>query len=107
MHANEYQQAALRTAGTGDKASLLLNGTLGLAGEAGEVADTMKKHLFQGHALNKKELALELGDIAWYLAVAAHALGYGLDDIFAMNVEKLQKRYPNGFSTEASLNREE
>ena len=48
-------------------------------------------------------MAKELGDIAWYLAIAAHALGYDLDTILTMNVQKLYERYPNGFSPENSI----
>lgn len=66
----------------------------------------MKKHLFQGHELDKAHLAKELGDVAWYLAVAAYAIGYDLDTILKMNVDKLRKRYPDGFDPERSLHRE-
>lgn len=54
MDANKYQEVALRTASSIKPKDLVLNGTLGLAGESGEVADLVKKHLFQGHQLNKK-----------------------------------------------------
>lgn len=107
--ANDYQRAALRTAQT-DKLSadeLLLNGVMGLNGEAGEVIDLVKKALFQGHELDHEKLMKELGDIAWYLAVTAHALGYSLSDVFDENVEKLKKRYPDGFDKARSMNRTE
>ena len=52
-----------------------------------------------------KELAKELGDIAWYLAVSADAIGYDLETIFQMNIDKLKSRYPDGFDTEQSQNR--
>lgn len=106
MTGNEYQQAALRTANGGNCVDVV-NGVLGLAGESGECADIVKKHKFQGHPLDTKKLAKELGDVAWYLAVTAHAIGYSLDEIFVMNVDKLWKRYPDGFSKERSINREE
>ena len=105
MTGNEYQKEALRTASMTDSESLLLNGVLGLAGEGGECCDMVKKHLFQGHPLDKAHMAKELGDVAWYLAIAAAGIGYGLDDIFQMNVDKLMARYPNGFEAERSLNR--
>jgi len=107
MKANDYQKAALRTASATEPKDLILNGALGLAGESGEVADHIKKHLFQGHELNKEHLAKELGDICWYVAIAAEGLGYSLSEIMEMNVAKLLKRYPNGFEAERSLHREE
>ena len=105
---NGYQQEALRTAGgMCGKYPMWLNGALGLNGEAGEVADMVKKHLFQGHSLDLEHLAKELGDCAWYLAVTAHAIGYDLETILRMNVDKLRRRYPNGFEVERSLHRQE
>ena len=109
MTINEYQNAALRTAQT-DKLTareLLLNSALGLCGESGEVADLVKKHRFQGHDLDFDHVAKELGDIAWYLAVGAYAIGFDLERIFRMNIDKLKARYPNGFSTDRSLHRAE
>lgn len=105
---NEYQKLAMRTASgssveTADR--LLLNGVMGLNGEAGECIDLVKKHLFQGKPLDKEHLAKELGDVAWYLAVTAQSIGYGLDDIFKMNIKKLEARYPNGFEVEKSEHR--
>ena len=108
MTINEYQTAALRTAQT-DKFSasdLLLNSALGLCGESGEVADLVKKHRFQGHDLDFEHIAKELGDISWYLAVGAYSIGYDLEKILQMNVDKLKARYPNGFSTDRSLHRD-
>lgn len=66
----------------------------------------MKKCLFQGHGLDKEHLAEELGDVAWYLAVSAHAIGMDLESILQGNVDKLRRRYPDGFSTERSVNRD-
>lgn len=108
MTGSEYQKLALRTARTDlDSTQLLLNGALGLAGESGEVVDGIKKHLFQGHWLDRGHLIKELGDICWYLAIAAEALGTDLDTIFQMNIDKLKARYPDGFEVERSVNREE
>ena len=108
MTINEYQQEAMRTAsGTNNDndISQLLNGVMGLNGESGECIDILKKALFQGHGLDAEHLAEELGDVAWYLAVSAQALGYTLEEIMQMNVEKLRKRYPAGFSSDRSVNR--
>ena len=107
MKINEYQELALRTASTLESDKLVLNGALGLNGEAGEVADHIKKHLFQGHELDKENLAKELGDICWYIAIMAEGLGYDLESIMQMNIDKLRKRYPQGFEKERSLHREE
>ena len=109
MTINEYQTAALRTAQT-DKLTareLLLNSALGLCGESGEVADLLKKYHFQGHDLDLEHIAKELGDIAWYLAVGAYSIGYDLEKILQMNVDKLKARYPDGFSADRSLHRAE
>ena len=108
MTINEYQNAALRTAQT-DKLTareLLLNSALGLCGESGEVADLLKKYHFQGHNLDLDHVAKELGDIAWYLAVGAYSIGYDLEKILQMNVDKLKARYPDGFSVDRSLHRD-
>ena len=99
---NEYQKEALRTVTEKDK---LINGVMGLCGEAGECIDIVKKATFQGHELDKNHLAEELGDVAWYLAVAADAIGYDLLTILQMNVAKLNERYPEGFDSERSVNR--
>ena len=105
MTINEYQKEALRTAS--GKCRSLANCAMGLAGEAGECADIIKKHLFHGHELDKEHLAKELGDLSWYLAVCAHIIGYDLETVLQMNVDKLRKRYPGGFSEEKSINRKD
>lgn len=106
MLANDYQKLALRTLNRAlSNSEVLIDGVLGLNGEAGECADIVKKYMFQGHALDREHLAKELGDVAWYLAVTAHAIGYSLEDVLRMNVEKLQARYPEGFCEFRSRNR--
>lgn len=106
MTINEYQKNALRTANkTLNSFQQFENGIMGLNGEAGECIDILKKHLFQGHELDKEHIAKELGDIAWYLALSAEAIGYDLETIMQMNVDKLRARYPDGFDTEHSIHR--
>lgn len=78
---------------------------MGLNGEAGEAIDILKKHLFQGHELDTAHMAKELGDVAWYLAVSANAIGYDLETIMQMNVDKLKARHPDGFDAKHSLYR--
>lgn len=108
MTINEYQKLAMTTLNPElDRKDVLINGVMGLCGESGEVIDLVKKHLAQGHELDKEKMAKELGDVAWYLAETATAIGYSLEDIFQMNIDKLKKRYPEGFSVERSMNREE
>ena len=105
MSPNEYQKLALRTASKEAMENPTLNGVLGLGGESGECLDLVKKHLFQGHELDKAKMAKELGDVAWYLALTASGIGYDLEDILRMNIDKLRARYPDGFDTEHSLHR--
>lgn len=112
MSINEYQNKAMRTASkiNEDMAGglgLVVQGVLGLCGEAGECADLVKKCVFQGKVLDKEHLAKELGDVAWYLAVAAQAIGYDLETVMQMNIAKLEARYPNGFEVQKSEHRAE
>ena len=103
---NEYQKLAARTAGAGgDGDRRLIIAALGLAGEAGEFANIVKKLTAHGHEIPPEELADELGDVLWYLAEAASACGLELSKIGEQNVEKLRRRYPDGFSSERSINR--
>ena len=108
MTGNEYQKLAMTTLNPAlSKKDVLINGVMGLCGESGEAIDIVKKHLHQGHELDKEKLIKELGDIAWYLAEAAYALDVDLDEVLEKNIAKLKARYPEGFDTERSLNREE
>ena len=104
--ANDYQRAAMRTAGD-DEESYLLNGVMGLCGEAGEVIDLVKKHLHQGHELDPVKIAEELGDVLWYCALIAEAVGATLSEDMTRNIDKLKERFPDGFSKERSINRKE
>lgn len=108
MTLNEYQQLALRTSRNDiDSVAHLTNGCLGLAGEAGECADLLKKALFQDGREIKEKMIDELGDVLWYVSETATALGIWLDQIAERNIEKLKKRYPEGFDPEKSLHRKE
>lgn len=113
MDFKEYQELAYRTAG--DQTELaktitpaqleLVNWALGLTGEAGEVADYLKKCVFHGHPIEREKLVKELGDVCWYLAGLASALGVPLEEIASKNIDKLRRRYPEGFSSGHSINR--
>ena len=108
MNVSEYQALALRTMNPGlTKREMLINSMMGLCGESGEAIDLVKKHLFHGHKLDKDKLVKELGDIAWYLAEAAESLDVPLEEILHKNIEKLKKRYPEGFDAERSVHRAE
>ena len=108
MTINEYQKLAMTTLNPAlSRKDVLINGVMGLCGESGEAIDIVKKHLAQGHELDREALVKELGDIAWYLAETAYALDVPLEDVLQQNIEKLRKRYPEGFSQERSICREE
>jgi len=106
MTINEYQRLAMTTLNPNlDKKDVLINGVMGLCGEAGEAIDIVKKHLAQGHELDREKLIGELGDIAWYLAETATVLDMDLEEVLTRNIEKLKRRYPEGFDSARSLNR--
>lgn len=97
MDFNKYQELAMRTAGSSSKEDLILNGVMGLCGEAGECIEIVKKHKFHGHILDEKHLLDEVSDCLWYIAAIASGLGVELEDIAKHNIQKLKKRYPDGF----------
>lgn len=104
MTVNEYQRLAMTTLNPDlNRKEVLINSVMGLCGESGEAIDIVKKWLAQGHTLDKEHLAKELGDVAWYLAEAATALDIPLERIFQDNLDKLKKRYPEGFDSQKSL----
>ena len=108
MTVNDYQRQAMRTLNPAlGKKDVLINSVMGLCGEAGEAIDIVKKWLAQGHELDRAHLVRELGDVAWYLAEAATALDVPLEDVLQANLDKLQKRFPEGFDASASVHRNE
>ncbi len=104
---NHYQVQVLRTANEshGRDWEKMVCG-LGIAGEAGEVADLIKKEVGHGHAANSDKVMIELGDVLWYVARLSELYGFTLSDVATANIDKLKARYPAGFSTERSVNRE-
>lgn len=110
MTFDEYQKGVMRTASsvcTATKDNMLLNGILGAAGEAGELSDLLKKHLFHGHPFDKEHLVKECGDVLFYLALIAESLDTTLEEVAIANNRKLWERYPDGFEVEKSLHRKE
>lgn len=111
MNGKEYQELAMRTydgyamnrlssnvmSATFYETAALLNGVLGLTGEAGEVSELIKKGIFHEKGIDKEYLEKELGDVMWYIALICHACGFNLDEIMQINIDKLKKRYPDGF----------
>lgn len=106
MKINEYQKLAMTTLNKSlSKKDVLINGVMGLCGESGEVIDIVKKHLAQGHNLDKEKIIKELGDVAWYITEIAYALDVDLETVLELNIEKLKRRYPDGFDSSKSINR--
>ena len=110
MTPNEYQQKALHYKAMSDfkvdgSTIMLLEGVMGAAGESGEALELVKKHIFQGHSLDRQHVAKELGDATWYIALASDALGFTLEDILQMNIEKISGRYPDGYDDDRSIYR--
>lgn len=84
----------------------LINAVMGMSGEVGEVADIVKKHMFQEHELDVDHLVEELGDVLYYITLAMIVLDYNMAEIMFNNMDKLNRRYPDGFDAERSVNRE-
>ena len=125
MNGKEYQNLAMRTSdgnatnrllnltlsdttenGIGEDTGTILLACLGLSGEVGEFNDMIKKWIFHEKDLDEEHLKKELGDIMWYIAMMCHAFRWNLDEIMEMNINKLKARYPEGFDTNRSNNRE-
>ena len=108
MIAQRYQGLAMRTASIPEenKEERLYHAVFGLCSEAGEVAGILQK-TYQGHEMNQDHLIKELGDCLWMIAEACDALDVTMDDVMYQNIEKLRKRYPEGFEVERSLHRKE
>lgn len=84
----------------------LLHAAIGMSTESGEFLDALKKHLFYGKPLDFVNLAEELGDMCWYVAVALNALGLTFEDVQQSNINKLRARYPEKFTAELAENRD-
>lgn len=102
---NNYQELADRTAKHQSLDFDLMHSALGLAGEVGELTDTVKKHLVYGKPLDQENLVEELGDILWFVALACTTLDISLSAIATLNIEKLEKRYPERYTDELASKR--
>lgn len=106
MEIREYQNEIKRTLNNDlSEKEQIINMSLGLCGESGEVADIIKKAYFQGHELDRIKLINETGDICWYLFNLLNILGVDAREVFEYNISKLQKRYKEGFSAADSIKR--
>lgn len=112
MNLSEYLSLAKRTRNfthstlRKDKAELI-NWCFGLAGEVGEFINLVKKNIFHCHAVTREMYIDELGDILYYFIAILDTLDLDLEEIMKYNIDKLNERFPNGFSSEASINRKE
>ena len=123
MTGNEYQKLADRTNDRKSSERLtwmldawdwsdadlggIICACLGLSGEVGEVNDMIKKYVFHEAEMDWTHLKKELGDVLWYVALMCSSIGWELDDVMKMNIEKLEERYPEGFDPERSAHRKE
>lgn len=111
MNASEYQKLASRTLidrpdfEITDRDMMIIWNALGLAGEAGEVAEMVKKGILHRHGLDIEKLGKELGDCLWYIAALCTKAELDMGQIMEANIAKLMTRYPNGFSHEDSKKR--
>lgn len=111
MDASEYQRLAGRTLidrpdfEITDEQVLIMWNAVGLAGEAGEVAELVKKGIFHQHGLDREKMRKELGDVLWYVAALCSKLDLDLNEVMFANISKLMERYPEGYHSERSINR--
>lgn len=99
----EYEKVAERI-GAGTTGSLL-HGAIGISGEAGELLDAVKKHVFYGKPLDVNNVKEEISDVLWYQAIALEAVGSSFDEVMQINHDKLEKRYPSGFTEQHAVAR--
>ena len=107
MNLIEYQEKSMRTLNKDlSREQLLSNMAMGITGEAGEVVDILKKHLYQGHELDIPHIIEELGDVMFYIVNLCNLLDIDLEKTIANNYYKLLERYPEGFDVGRSINRD-
>lgn len=120
MTIKEYQKQAMRTNDGKSTERLekvcgipsydfggVVNASLGLSGEVGELNDMIKKFIFHRHRLEMEKVKKEIGDIMWYIAMMCESFDFDMCEIAQMNIDKLKARYPGDFSEERSQHRQE
>lgn len=107
MTINEYQKLAARTINKDLNQKMMeAHAVMGMCGEIGELQSLYQK-IYQGHDFDPDHAKKELGDLMWFIAEYCTAMGWKLEDVMWMNIDKLKARYPEGFEAERSLNRAE
>lgn len=108
MTGSEYQKLAMRTCQFEpiNHLDMLCHALFGLCSEVGEIHNLYQKE-YQGHMFTVLDVRDELGDVLWMIAELCHAYDLDLDDVMEANIEKLKKRYPDGFDPERSIHRPE
>lgn len=107
MQMNEYQKAAARSINPALYPEQVLHHALhGMSGEVGEIHSIYQKS-YQGHEIDTDHVKKELGDLLWFIAEYCTAMGWALEEVAQMNIDKLKARYPEGFSEDKSLHRKE
>lgn len=111
MKATEYQEKAARTLidapgfDITDNEMMLVWNAIGLAGEAGEVCELVKKGVFHQHGIDRAKMVKELGDVLWYVAALCTKLDMDMGVIMSANIRKLEERYPKGYTSADSKRR--
>lgn len=106
MNIRDFQTLSVRTMNKElTKEQAISNMIFGANGELGEVTDILKKHLYQGHRINKQHLSEEIGDTLFYIVNLCTLFNLDIEDILQGNVDKLRNRYPEGFDSAKSINR--
>ncbi|MCL2611102.1 MAG: nucleoside triphosphate pyrophosphohydrolase family protein [Defluviitaleaceae bacterium] len=95
---NTYQKEAIKTASKKMSPEWIAYLCLGLNGEAGEVAEIIKKHLRDGAPIDKENIKKELGDVLWYIASTCEALGFTMQEVAEKNIDKLRARHGESYS---------
>lgn len=113
MTSKEYVEKVLRSESVGAlggidtmRAMRLMHATLGIATEAGEFVDLMKRQLFYGKHPTTAQIVEELGDLMWYAAIAIDEIGASFEEVWAKNIAKLRVRYPDKFMEDKAINRD-
>ena len=83
----------------------VLHAAMGISGEAGELMDAIKKHILYNKPLDVTNVKEELGDLCWYMSLMLDAVGSSFEEVMKMNHDKLEKRFPGGFTEKLAQQR--